>query len=348
MGQILSGSCRRRDPPRRESPISPKSKNGRSKILPTNGAPRWRHTDNGLSLTRLVSENTTTEPTIRAYDDALAASLSGNFARALEGFEAVKRDAISVGDRELEGAALFRIGQQWENRRDHRRAAEAFDAALAIALEVGSKHLEMQALRGCSSIKKREFDFGGAENCLRKSLALALELDDVQSANVARQNLSVFFTTLGRAQAAQELIEGIADDAWTLLSKAKNKYLAGEVEGAIELWNETVRAATEGGSKKYAPLTKALASLNNVHTDRGELEAARRHRAKLFEVVGEKNGCGEPETECSICLDEMRSTDAIEVVPQCSHSYHRDCIRSARTATLKAGGRVVACSRCRE
>ena len=310
--------------------------------LPANGVgvSRWRHTDNGLSITRLVSEeNTGTEPTIRVYDDALAASLSGNFAQALEGFEVVKQYAVSVGDRELEGAALFRIGQQWENRRDPKRAADAFDAALAIALEVGSKHLEMQALRGCSGELQRRQDFEAAENCLRKSLTLALELGDVKSANVARQNLSVLLTKLGRTQLSQELLEGTGpataeDDAWSLLAKAKNTFLSGDIDKAIELWNRTVRAASDENGKVlcYGPLVQTLARLNNVHTERGELEAAHRHRAKLFQV---RMG-GEPDTECSICLDEMRPTDAVEVVLQCSHCYHRDCLRTARIANGKA------------
>ena len=180
----------------------------------------------------------------------------------MAGFERTKQVAQEAGDSELEGAASFRIAQQWTHLQDYRRAREAVQKAYGIADALSSKELKMQTMRADGNIKGRFGDLREEERILRAALTIAEELEDTFSIGVTRQNIAVALRRQGRRDEAEAVL-GDATDAWALLLRSNSAWSSGRISEAIDLGMRCAELAEEQDLAQ--PLRAVMGNLINLH-----------------------------------------------------------------------------------
>jgi DNA-binding SARP family transcriptional activator/Tfp pilus assembly protein PilF len=214
------------------------------------------------------------------------------FSQAEEEARAAIKLARKLEDPRLEALALKELGNVSWALRAYQKALRSYRCALGILEELGDREAVADLANNLGNCYAGLGQYERALVCYRRAEGLKGELGDELGQALVRCNLGELWLELGKFEEAQALLEGAHQVLWRLFGERSLlgepiwalgllKFRRGQVEKALQYWQEARRLFEQGGRRRRLGLLMldcALAHLERRDYQKAlrELEKARR------------------------------------------------------------------------
>ena len=204
------------------------------------------------------------------------------YQEALETFRQALVIYKQIGNKEIEGAILFRIGTTYQDLGQYPQALEFYEQGLTIFKAIGDKQGESLTLIGIGLVYKRLSQDFKALSFYQQALAIAKEIGDKPKEMLALNNIGQVYNNQGQYAKALEFYQQSLAISKQIDDKAKGSLQLnnigqvynnqGQYTKALEFYQQALAIYKQIGDK--AGEGTALRALGNVYNKQGQYAKA--------------------------------------------------------------------------